>query len=130
MTRDDGASMQLDWLQSLRDPAAVQGWSLAQWERVIRLARRLRLLGRLASVVQAPEVLMHVPPEAARHLRAELRYAAWRSGALAWALERLPAMLGDVPYPLVLLKGAAYMGQDLPIGRGRLPSDVDILVPR
>ena len=130
MTLDDGASMQLDWLQSLRDPAAVQGWSLAQWERVIRLARRLRLLGRLASVVQAPEVLMHVPPEAARHLRAELRYAAWRSGALAWALERLPAMLGDVPYPLVLLKGAAYMGQDLPIGRGRLPSDVDILVPR
>ena len=73
MTRDDGASMQLDWLQSLRDPAAVQGWSLAYWERVIRLARRLRLLGRLASVLQAPELLMHVPPEAARHLRAELR---------------------------------------------------------
>jgi hypothetical protein len=30
----------------------------------------------------------------------------------------------------VLLKGAAYLGQDLPIAAGRLPSDVDILVPR
>ena len=34
------------------------------------------------------------------------------------------------PYPRVLLKGAAYIGQDLPIAAGRLPSDLDILVPQ
>ena len=29
----------------------------------------------------------------------------------------------------VLLKGAAYVGQDLPIAAGRLSSDLDIMVP-
>jgi hypothetical protein len=34
-----------------------------------------------------------------------------------------------VAYPRVLLKGAAYIGQGLPIAAGRLPSDLDILIP-
>ena len=121
---------ELAWLQALREPALVHGWSLAQWEQVIRIARRLRLLGRLAHAVHAAGLQDHVPPRAARHLLAERRYSSWRSDGLAWVLERLPDMLGEVRYPLVLLKGAAYMGQGLDIGHGRLPSDVDILVPR
>ena len=49
---------------------------------------------------------------------------------MVWALDRRGAALGDAAYPRVLLKGAAYIGQGLPIAAGRLPSDVDILVPR
>jgi hypothetical protein len=120
----------LHWLPAIREPSLGLQWDAAQWETVIRLARRLRLLGRLAEGVASQGLLDRVPIPAARHLQAEQRFAHWRSSTLVWALERLPAMLGDVPYPLVLLKGAAYMGQDLPIGRGRLPSDVDILVPQ
>ena len=118
------------WLQALRQPQLSVSWELPEWERVIRLSRRLRLLGRLAESVIGAGLLDGVPIHAARHLRAELRYSRWRSAALVWLLERLPAMLGDTPYPLVLLKGAAYIGQDLPIALGRLPSDVDIMVPR
>jgi hypothetical protein len=44
-------------------------------------------------------------------------------------LDRLATMLGDRPYPVVLLKGAAYIAQDLQIAHGRLPSDADLLVP-
>lgn len=119
----------LAWLQALREPAHVHDWNLPQWERVIRVSRRLRLLGRLAHAVDDAGLLSRVPEEAVSPLRAELRYAQWRSDGLAWVLQRLPEMLGEVSYPLVLLKGAAYMGQGLAIGRGRLPSDVDILVP-
>lgn len=121
---------ELAWLQALREPGLVQGWDLARWEHVIRIARRLRLLGRLATAVDAAGLMPKVPAQPARHLQAEMQYARWRSGGLAWVLERLPDMLGGVSYPLVLLKGAAYMGQGLSIGLGRLPSDVDILVPR
>mgnify|MGYP000158463132 FL=1 len=117
------------WLHALREPALVLSWDLAKWEHVIRIARRLRLLGRLAHSVHAADLQHAVPAQAARHLLAEHRYASWRSDGLAWVLERLPDMLGPVGYPLVLLKGAAYMGQGLAIGQGRLPSDVDILVP-
>lgn len=130
MTGPASPPRQLAWLEALREPASALEWDLARWEHVIRVARRLRLLGRLASGVCAAGMLPRVPAQAARHLQAELRYATWRSDGLAWVLERLPDMLGEVTYPLVLLKGAAYMGQGLAIGRGRLPSDVDILVPR
>ena len=72
----------------------------------------------------------HVPAQARRHLIAEQRLSRWRTGAMLWTLERVATMLGGTPYPRVLLKGAAYIGQDLPIAAGRLPSDLDILVPQ
>lgn len=49
---------------------------------------------------------------------------------MVYALKRVALQLEGADYPLVLLKGGAYIGQGLPISRGRLPSDVDILVPR
>ena len=120
----------LRWLGALREPQVTLSWSLPQWERVVRLARRLRLLGRLAESVEAAGLSARVPEPVARHLVSEMQYARWRTGHLLWALQRLPQQLGAVDYPLVLLKGAAYIGQDLAIATGRLPSDVDILVPR
>ena len=120
----------LAWLQALRTPSSALAWTLAEWERVVRLARRLRLLGRLAESVEAAGLMPQVPAQAARHLLAELQYSRWRTTHLLWALERLGAQLEGLAAPRVLLKGAAYIGQDLPIAAGRLPSDIDILVPR
>lgn len=118
------------WMQALRQPEQAMDWTLPQWERVLRLSRRLRLLGRLAESLEAVDLIARLPAPVARHLQAELRYSRWRTRLLLWGLERLPAMMGEPPYPLVLLKGAAYVVQGLPIASGRLPSDIDILVPR
>jgi hypothetical protein len=97
---------------------------------VIRLGRRLRLLARLAESLAAAGLLAEVHAAPRRHLIAEQRVSRYRTAAMAWALERAMAALGTPAFPCVLLKGAAYLGQDLPIAAGRLPSDVDILVPR
>lgn len=130
MSPPDAPPQALAWLQALRTPASALAWTLADWERVVRLSRRLRLLGRLAEGVEAAGLMGQVPGQAARHLRAELQYSRWRTTHLLWALERLAAHLEGSGYPRVLLKGAAYIGQGLPIAAGRLPSDIDILVPR
>jgi HAMP domain-containing protein len=130
MNADQRLHGRLAWIAALREPGMALAWTLPEWEHRIRLARRLRLLGRLAESLDAARIIDRVPAPAARHLVAELRYTRWRSGALVWALERVARLLADAPYPLVLLKGAAYIGQDLPIAKGRMPSDVDILVPR
>ncbi|MEO5698591.1 MAG: nucleotidyltransferase family protein [Burkholderiaceae bacterium] len=118
------------WSQAIREPHLALDWSLAEWERVVRLARRLRLLARLGESLAAADLLGRVPVQARRHVIAELRLSRWRTASIAWTLERIAAALEDAPYPRVLLKGAAYIGQDLPIAAGRLPSDLDILVPR
>ena len=121
---------ELAWLQALREPAATLHWSLAEWQRVVRLARRLRLLARLAASVEAAGLMPNVPAPARRHLLAESRLSQARTDAMRWLLERVGATLAGGGYPCVLLKGAAYVGQGLPIAAGRLPADVDVLVPR
>ena len=120
----------LFWLPALRKGALAADWSLTQWETVIRLSRRLRLLGRLAESLQVADVLDRVPALVARHLHAELRFSRARSDSLRWAVSRVAGVLAPAGYALVLLKGAAYMAQGLPIAAGRLPSDADVLVPR
>jgi hypothetical protein len=108
----------------------VSNWSLQEWERVVRLARRLRLLARLADAVASGGLIEQVPAQPRRHLLAELRLSRWRSASLTWTLRQVSAAIQPADYPCVLLKGAAYMAQGLPIAAGRLPSDLDILVPR
>ena len=44
-------------------------------------------------------------------------------------IQQVAAALGDLRAPIVLLKGAAYHALDIPAMRGRLASDLDIMVP-
>ncbi|HMO47443.1 MAG TPA: nucleotidyltransferase family protein [Rubrivivax sp.] len=120
----------LAWLQALREPLVAAQWEVPEWEQVIRLSRRLRLLGRLAAGLAGAGMLDGVPAPARRHLIAELRLSQWRTSAMSWAIDRIAVALDGRSYPLVLLKGAAYVGQDLSISAGRLPSDLDVMVPR
>ncbi len=120
----------LAWLQALHQPSLVLSWSIHDWQRVTRLARRLRLLGRLAERLDDPALDRQLPDAVRRHLLAERRQSRWRLRIVSWTLEQLTLQLGPQDHPRVLLKGAAYLAQDLPVAAGRLPSDIDILVPR
>lgn len=122
--------LHLELISALRQPRVATEWPLASWERQIRLSRRLRLLSRLAAAIDAEGLIEAVPPQPRRHLVSALQLSRWRTGSMRWAIERVGAALKDRGYPLVLLKGAAYLGQDLAIARGRLPSDLDVLVPK
>jgi hypothetical protein len=103
---------------------------LAQWEEAVRQTRRLRLLARLAESIADAGLLGALPEQAARLLQAERLTSAYRQRVVHWAATCIARTLGDLGAPLVLLKGSAYQAQRLPISAGRLPSDLDILVPR
>jgi len=120
------------WLALLTasPPAALDDWSLEDWQRCVRVARRLRLLARVAHAVRRQGAWPVVPAGPARQLQAEHELSAWRSDKLRWALDRVGVALQGAGCPRVLLKGAAYMAQGLCIAAGRLPSDADVLVPR
>ena len=126
----DQARPALAWVQALRNPRLALAWSPDEWQRVLRLGRRTRLLGRLAAALQAQGLQDQLPERVRRHLVAEQRVSSYRTQAALWAMERVAITLGGAGYPIVLLKGGAYVAQGLPIAAGRLPSDVDMLVPR
>lgn len=120
----------LDWLIALHEPDQTLTWTLHRWSEVVRLARRLRLLGRLAHSIDAAGLTSRMPEQVQLQLLAESRLSAWRTRALTWTMSQVSQQFQGADYPRVLLKGGAYMAQDLAIARGRLPSDLDILVPR
>lgn len=122
--------MRWPWLEALRRPDITSTWSLAQWQDAIRQARRLRLLARLGESIENAGLLGTVPEPAARLVRAEQFTSRYRQRVVHWAATCIARTLKDLDAPLVLLKGSAYQAQRLPISAGRLPSDLDILVPQ
>lgn len=117
-------------LQALRDPAGCARYDESQWDRVIRLARNARLLGVLAHRVAAAVQTYMLPERAQRHLQAGMVEALFRRQKTLYLLHSITPLLAGHARPWILLKGAAYITQELPLAHGRLPGDVDLMVRR
>jgi len=111
----------------------LSGASLApeaiDWDSVVRQARRCGLLGRLACMLEAQRALDAVPPHVRRHLDGARLVAQRQTEAVRWEVSCIEGALASVGRTTLLLKGAAYAMAGLPPSRGRLMSDIDILVP-
>ncbi|MBF0127377.1 MAG: nucleotidyltransferase family protein, partial [Magnetococcales bacterium] len=55
--------------------------------------------------------------------------AAQKNRSLRWEVDRIKRAFHGTGLPVILLKGAAYELLNLPLARGRLVADVDILLP-
>jgi hypothetical protein len=115
---------------ALRRPAIVSKLDLRQWETLIREARRSNLLPRLAFEIDAPRLSSRVPAQPRAHLEAARAQALAQAAAVRREVALIDRALAPLALPIVLLKGAAYLMAGLSAARGRLFSDVDILVPR
>src|SRR5512145_1064511 len=117
-------------LGSLVEPQSCASLSEPAWDVLIRAARSARLLGVLAARVAAAVFFDALPLVARRHLVAGQIEARFRRQKTLFLLETIAPHLGPPETPRVLLKGAAYIVQGLPMAEGRLPADVDLMVPR
>jgi hypothetical protein len=111
-------------------PDRARTLNFADWDVVVRVARAARLLGPLRLSLEGAGTLAAVPEQVRLHLDSELTLARFRKQMVLWELECVARALGEFPAPLVLLKGAAYVVQGFRFAEGRLPSDVDLMVPR
>ena len=113
----------------LANPASAVDLGNAQWEQLLGELRRARMLARLDAVLRAhcEEELL---PLAARELmRSDAIYVANVQRAARQELGRLSSIAREVDYPVILLKGSAYLAAGLPVAQGRRQSDLDVLVP-
>lgn len=116
--------------RALRAPEETVHWGLEQWDLLIRQARGSELLPRLAHLLQVHGQWEALPQGPRRHLQAGLVLADKQVQAVRWELSCISQAFAASGIPVVLLKGAAYLAADLPAARGRLFSDIDLMVPK
>ena len=117
-------------LTVLREPACMARLDLSAWDRLLPPARAAGLLARLAVLADDLGLSPKLPAPVQPHLTAARTLAERQRRAVLWEARQLDAALAPVGVPVLLLKGAAYVLGGLPPARGRLFSDIDILVPK
>lgn len=109
---------------------ALTEFSLADWELLLRTARRSNLLSRVACIADRTGRCDRLPLKIRNHLQSALRIAESSQRSVIWEVRQVQKALSAQRIPFVLLKGAAYIACGLSPAPGRLLSDVDIMVPR
>lgn len=117
-------------LGALRTPGLMVSFSITQWNDVLRRARGGRVVARLGVLAREQGLLDQLPAKVRDHFAAAKAEAAQHERVVRWEVNRIERALWGVDTEVVLLKGAAYVMAGLPPARGRLVSDVDILVPK
>jgi hypothetical protein len=117
-------------VQALRNPQSVLSWTVPQWEMLVRQARGAGLLPRIAALLDELGVLERLPGAPRAHLVAARRLAQAQAEDVRREVSQIAKALARTGVDIVLLKGAAYLFARLPAARGRVFSDVDILVPK
>ncbi len=116
-------------LGAINAPDELARLSAPDWELLLRVARRTRLLARIEADLAQAGLLDRIPPQAANHFRSARNVVAHRQTLVSWEVNRVLWALHGLDVPLVILKGAAYILAGLPAARGRLFADLDLLVP-
>ena len=117
-------------IRVLRDPGTVQGLDDAGWDLLLRQADAANLDAYLLVLLEDAGLLDAVPAAPRAHLEWTRVGAAGHARAARYEVRQIGRALDGLGLPLILLKGAAYAMAGLDAGRGRLFSDIDILVPK
>lgn len=110
-------------------------WGYAQWTTLFQQARHADMLGRVGERLRSAwsEAGLQTPPWPASlqgHVAAADRLMRAQRAEVERELRYIQHALTGLGAPVILLKGAAYLAANLPPGRSRVFSDIDILVPK
>ena len=116
-------------VDALTNVTNVRNLSESEWDLLIRLARSANVISRLATTISEAEMMESIPQAPRLHLISNLVIATRQQRELSREIDEIAEALLEIDAPVVLLKGAAYTFAKLPVAKGRMVSDVDILVP-
>jgi len=117
-------------LSILVTPERAVVLTLDEWDLAVRAARGARLLGVIRARLDHARLLGSIPAEVRAQLDGAWSAAAYRRQMVLREMWAVANVLEPLGIPLVALKGAAYIAQGLRCADGRLPEDLDLMVPR
>lgn len=124
--------MKSDWpiiVKVLRRERLLKTLQPSDWDLLIRQANRAQLVGKFCYLAEEEQALSFVQSEIFRHLKSAQIYADKQYRDFLWEVSKLRQVFTDSALPLIFLKGGAYAIAQLSTHKGRLFSDIDLLVP-
>ena len=103
---------------------------MEEWDLLVRQGRRANLLASLAIRFIDSGHMDIVPHNPKMHFISALRVVERQESAIRWEAQCIQRELSRIGFPVILLKGAAYVFAGLPNARGRVFTDVDVLFPK
>jgi len=101
-----------------------------EWNGLLGHARRARMLPRLETSLRGTPLLSEAPRAARDVLESARIYTDYIQQRLRFEVERLGLLCEGLDFPVILLKGAAYIATGGAAAAGRVVRDIDILVRR
>jgi len=106
----------------------ISSLSNIEWDLLIRQAKKAMLLAKLYYLVEQQKLLDDIPSSVLRHLKSAQVHSEKQLNDLLWEIRHLQIVAKNLGHSLILLKGAAYAIAELNTAKGRVFSDIDILV--
>lgn len=117
-------------VKAFRQPQQMARFSLADWDLLLRQAASANLTAALYYLAEELDLLGGIPARPRQHLEWARTHGERHAQGVRFELREIRRALAELDVPLILLKGAAYAVAELPPARGRLFSDIDIMVPK
>lgn len=111
-------------------PESITRYSLGDWDLLIRQGRHANLLARIYVLLEGGGLLIQVPEAPLRHLRSAVTQTNRHAELVGYETNQIHKTLSQLKTPIVLLKGAAYVAAGLPPARGRIFTDIDLMVAK
>lgn len=119
-----------EFIDSLLNPKKCVGKSEEWWLSFIQILRFERLLSLFAFKSYQQELLQHFPQRVRSHLANASIMAERQVHHLKYEVSLLSQSIQKISPLCLYLKGAAYCIAEMPLSKGRLFSDIDVLVPK
>lgn len=114
----------------LAQPTVIRDWQARQWNTLMPLARRAKLVGRCRALFIEQGVESHVPERLRDQMQGALAQTRYIQGQARRELRQVARVLAREGIPLMALKGLAYLVAELPSSGWRNLSDIDLMVRR
>ncbi|MGQ8364655.1 nucleotidyltransferase family protein [Glaciecola sp. 1036] len=109
-------------------PSIVTSLSQKQLSDLVIVLRQQKLLATFAVLAQEQQVFEDLPEQTKRHLLNALVVVSRQNEQVTVEALRIKDILSETSEFVVFLKGAAYSLAKLPLSKGRIYSDIDVLV--
>lgn len=117
-------------LATLRQPSLVRDLTPSAWNELMQEVRTQRVDARLSYLLEDQGLATACPAGVWTELQAQRYQPAYLQAQARLELRKLHKTLAPAGIAVILLKGAGYQRAGLPFARGRLFSDIDLLVRR